>query len=85
MQIPGTVVEPSEAFLAEVPWAGTMAEIAAKYPGGIGYAPPGYEIQAAEFRQIVVDGLSRIYSGDMSVQEGLDALQSQLENWTKTL
>ena len=85
VQIPGTIVEPSEAFLAEVPWAGTMAEIAAKYPGGIGYAPPGYEIQAAEFRQIVVDGLSRIYSGAMSVEEGLDNLQGQLENWTKTL
>ena len=85
VQIPGTIVTPSEAFIEEVPWAGTMAEIAAKYPGGIGYAPPGYEIQAAEFRQIVVDGLSRIYSGAMSVQEGLDALQSQLESWSKTL
>ena len=85
VQIPGTIVTPSEEFIEEVPWAGTMAEIAAKYPGGIGYAPPGYEIQAAEFRQIVVDGLSRIYSGAVSVQEGLDALQSQLENWSKTL
>ena len=85
VQIPGTIVTPSEEFIEEVPWAGTMAEIAAKYPGGIGYAPPGYEIQAAEFRQIVVDGLSRIYSGAASVQEGLDALQSQLENWSKTL
>ena len=85
VQIPGTIVEPSAAFQEEVPWAGTMAEIAAKYPGGLGYAPPGYEIQAAEFRQIVVDGLSRIYSGAVSVQEGLDDLQDQLENWSKTL
>ena len=85
VQIPGTIVQPSAAFLEEVPWAGTMAEIAAKYPGGIGYAPPGYEIQAAEFRQIVVDGLSRIYSGAVSVQEGLDDLQDQLENWSKTI
>ena len=85
VQIPGTIVEPSAAFLEEVPWAGTMAEIAAKYPGGLGYAPPGYEIQAAEFRQIVVDALSRIYSGAVSVQEGLDDLQDQLENWSKTL
>ena len=85
VQIPGTIVEPSAAFREEVPWAGTMAEIAAKYPGGLGYAPPGYEIQAAEFRQIVVDGLSRIYSGAVSVQEGLDDLQDLLENWSKTL
>ena len=85
VQIPGTIVEPSAAFLEEVPWADKMATIAAKYPGGIGYAPPGYEIQAAEFRQIVVDGLSRIYSGDLSVEDGLNELQSQLERWSKTL
>lgn len=85
VQIPGTKVEPSEAFLQEVPWAGKMAQIAVEYPGGIGYAPPGYEIQAAEFRQIVVDALSRIYSGAVSVEDGLDDLQDELDMWKMTL
>ncbi|MCB9992693.1 MAG: sugar ABC transporter substrate-binding protein [Hyphomicrobiaceae bacterium] len=84
-QIPGTVVHPSEAFLADNAWIGKMAEIAAEYPGGIGYAPPGYRVQAAEFRQIVVDALSQIYSGQTSVEDGLNALQAKLESWSATL
>ena len=62
-----------------------MADIAAQYPGGIGYAPPGYLIQAAEFRQMVVDALSEIYSGKTSVEDGLNGLQGKLENWKATL
>lgn len=85
LQIPGTVVEPSAEFLAKRPWAGKMAEIAAKYPGGIGYAPPGYAIHAPEFRQIVADHLARIYAGEVSVQQGLDEAQSALEGWAKSL
>ena len=85
LQIPGTVVKPSAEFLAKYPWAGKMAEIAAKYPGGIGYAPPGYAIHAAEFRQIVADHLARIYAGEVSVQEGLDQAQAALVKWSKSL
>lgn len=85
LQIPGTSVQPSAEFLAENPWVGNMAEIAAKYPGGIGYAPPGYAIHAAEFRQIVTDHLSQIYSGAKSVEDGLNEAQSALENWAATL
>jgi ABC-type glycerol-3-phosphate transport system substrate-binding protein len=85
LQIPGTIVEPSAKFLEANPWAGKMAEIAAKYPGGIGYAPPGYAIQAPEFRQIVADHLARIYAGEVSVQEGLDQAQAALVDWSKSL
>lgn len=85
MQIPGTGVQPSEEFLAENAWVGTMSEIAVKYPGGIGYAPPGYLVEAAEFRQMVVDSLAEIFSGSRSVEDGLDRLQSRLENWKDTL
>lgn len=84
-QIPGTSVQPSDAFLADNAWIGNMADIAAKYPGGIGYAPPGYLVEAAEFRQQVVDALSNIYSGKVSVEEGLDDLQSRLELWSQML
>jgi ABC-type glycerol-3-phosphate transport system substrate-binding protein len=83
--IPGTKVQASPEFLANNAWVGKMADIAAQYPGGIGYAPPGYLIQAAEFRQMVVDALSEIYSGKASVEDGLNALQGKLENWKATL
>ena len=85
LQIPGTTVELGGDFLAENGWVANMADIAARYPGGIGYAPPGYLVHAAEFRQIVVDALSEIYSDKTSVQDGLDALQSRLELWSLTL
>ncbi len=85
LQIPGTKVTPSAAFLKTHAWVGNMAEIAAKYPGGIGYAPPHYTIQAPEFRQIVSDHLQQIYAGDVSVKDGLDQMQTALENWAKTL
>jgi ABC-type glycerol-3-phosphate transport system substrate-binding protein len=83
-QIPGTNVKPSAEFLAKNPWVGKMAEIAAKYPGGIGYAPPGHLVNAAEFRQMTVDALSRIYSGKTSVADGLNDLQSKLKAWAAT-
>jgi multiple sugar transport system substrate-binding protein len=83
LQIPGTTVQPSPAFLKANAWVGTMAEIAAKYPGGLGYAPPGFAVQAAEFRQIVVDHLAQIYSGQSSVEAGLASAQSALERWAK--
>lgn len=84
-QIPGTNVQPSAEFMQKNAWVGSMADIASKYPGGIGYAPPGYLVQAAEFRQIVVDALSEIFSGKQSVEEGLDNLQSKLETWKQTI
>lgn len=81
LQIPGTTVQPSPAFLQANPWVGTMAEIAAKYPSGLGYAPPGFAVGAAEFRQIVADHLAQIYAGRTSVKDGLDAAQKALERW----
>lgn len=84
-QIPGTKAQASTEFLAKNAWVGKMADIAAKYPGGIGYAPPGYAIDAAEFRQMVVDALSAIYSGKTTVKDGLDGLQKKLDTWKDTL
>ena len=85
LQIPGTNVEPSARFLTDYPWAEKMVEIAANYPGGIGYAPPGYAIEAPEFRQIAADHLARIYAGEVSVQQGLDEAQAALEAWAASL
>lgn len=85
LQIPGTKVTPSAEFLKSHAWVGNMAEIAAKYPGGIGYAPPGYALHAAEFRQIVSDHLQEIYSGAASVEDGLNAAQADLEKWKSQL
>jgi ABC-type glycerol-3-phosphate transport system substrate-binding protein len=85
VQIPGTTVEASPAFLKDNPWVATMTEVAAKYPGGLGYAPPGYAVQAAEFRKIVVDHLAQVFSGQRSVKDALDAAQKALEAWSKRL
>lgn len=84
LQIPGTDVKLSPEFLAGNPWVGKMVEIAAKYPGGLGYAPPGYAVDAAEFRQIVTDHLAKIYAGTATVEEGLNQAQKALEAWSKT-
>ncbi len=85
VQIPGTTVQPGPDFLKENPWVGVMTEVAAKYPGGLGYAPPGYSVQANEFRKIVVDHLAQIFSGQRGVQEALDGAQKTLEAWAKRL
>lgn len=85
VQIPGTVVEPTEEFLEENPWVATMVEVAANYPGGLGYAPPGYQVHAAEFRQIVIDYVAQIWAGEKSVDEALDDLQEALEEWAEDL
>lgn len=85
VQIPGTSVQPSEQFLAENPWVAKMVEVAAKYPAGLGYAPPGYQVQAAQFRQIVIDHVAQIWAGSKSVNDALDECQIALEEWAKTL
>lgn len=85
VQIPGTAVAPSDTFVSANPWMETMVEVAANYPGGLGYAPPGYAIQAAEFRQIVVDHLAQIYAGQKAVDEALNDLQDALERWAGDL
>jgi len=81
VQIPGTVVEPSEEFIEENPWVANMVEVAAQYPGGLGYAPPGYQVEAAEFRQIVIDHVAGVWAGTKSVEEALNELQVALEEW----
>jgi multiple sugar transport system substrate-binding protein len=84
VQIPGTVVKPSEAFLKENPWVSTMIEVAAKYPAGLGYAAPGYEVYAAEFRKLAADHVAMIWAKQKSVSEALDEAQKALEEWAKT-
>jgi ABC-type glycerol-3-phosphate transport system substrate-binding protein len=85
LQIPGTSVQPSADFLKDNAWVGTMAEVAAKYPGGLGYAPQGYQIDAAEFRQIVVDHLAPVFAGSASVEDSLNELQTALQDWAASL
>ena len=85
VQIPGTVVEPTEAFLDENPWVPNMVEVSAQYPGGLGYAPPGYRVEAGEFRQIVIDHVAQIWAGSKSVEEALDELQVALKEWAADL
>lgn len=85
VQIPGTVVEPSDTFLEENPWVQNMVDVAAQYPGGLGYAPPGYKVQSAEFRQIVIDHVAEVWASSKSVEEALAELQVALEEWSADL
>lgn len=78
LQIPGTDVQPSEEFLEDHPWVSEMVEVAARYPGGLGYAPPGHELEAAAFRQVAVDALTGIFTGSVTVEEALETGQANL-------
>ncbi|MGB3730619.1 ABC transporter substrate-binding protein [Microbacterium sp.] len=78
LQIPGTNVKPSPAFIEKNPWVNEMAIVAAKYPGGLGYAPPGHRLEAAAFRQTAVDSLIGVFSGSTSVEDALKEAQKNL-------
>lgn len=78
LQIPGTDVQPTDDFIESNPWVAEMADVAAKYPGGLGYAPPGHELEAAAFRQVAVDSLTGVFAGDLTVSEALAEAQENL-------
>ncbi|MGI8689529.1 MAG: ABC transporter substrate-binding protein [Thermomicrobiales bacterium] len=86
VQLPSQSIKASDAYLQKNPWVADMIDTAAKYQAGFGYAPPAPMLapSAAEFRQIVMDGVSPIWTGSKSVKDGLDALQQQLVDWEKS-
>jgi len=81
MQIAGQVVETTQEFNEKHPWFANMLDIAKKYGAGFGYAPPGLEVFANEFRNIVADHLGDIYAGTKTVKEALDEAQAEVESW----
>jgi len=81
MQIAGQVVETTQEFNEKHPWFANMLDIAKKYGAGFGYAPPGLEVFANEFRNIVTDHLGDIYAGTKTVKEALDEAQAEVESW----
>jgi multiple sugar transport system substrate-binding protein len=85
VQMPGQSVMPSEEFMQLNPWVGEMVKVAAKYPAGFGYAPPGFVAHAGEFQKIVVDNVGYIFAGVKSVEEALKDCQIELQNWVKNL
>lgn len=85
VQVAGTNVEVSEAFLEENPWYPNVGDVAAKYAAGIGYLAPGYELYPAEFRKIAIDHVALIWSGQQSVEDALDQAQRTFEAWAASL
>jgi multiple sugar transport system substrate-binding protein len=83
MQIPAQPITPTAAFMKKHPWVRNMNEIAKKYGAGFGYAPPGQEVYANEFRKMVTDHLGDIWSGKKSVDEALNEAQKEVEQWLK--
>lgn len=78
LQIPGTSVKPSADFIVKSPWVNEMALVAANFPGGLGYAPPGHRLEAAAFRQVAVDSLMGVFAGTATVPEALQEAQANL-------
>lgn len=85
VQIPGTVVKPSEKFLKDNQWISTLNELAAKQKSGFGYAAPGFEKFGPEFRRIVIDHWAQVLAGRQQVKPAMDACQAALERWAATL
>lgn len=85
MQIPGQIVETTPEFNEMHPWYSNMLYIAKNYGAGFGYAPPGLEVFANEFRKIVTDHLSDIYSGKKGVQTALDEAQAEVVEWLDSM
>lgn len=83
VQMPAQKIEASPDFLKQNPWVKTMVEVAAKHGAGFGYAPPGLEVYANEFRKIVADELVQIWAGNKSVEKAMDDCQKELERWLK--
>ena len=81
VQLPGQAIKPGEQFLKENPWVNDMVEVAAQYQAGFGYAPPSAKlaVRAAEFRKIVMSHVDEIYAGKVSVKDGCNQIQSELE------
>lgn len=84
VQMPAQRIEASPEFLKQNPWVSTMIDVAADYGAGFGYAPPGLEVYANEFRKIVTDNIATIWAGQKSVEKAMNDCQKQLEQWLKT-
>lgn len=85
LQIPGQAVKASPAFLEEHPWVEDMMDVASKYPAGFGYAAPGFEEYAGEVQRMVVDGIARVWGGQVSVEVAMNDVQKRMVTWASTL
>ncbi len=85
VQVPGTTLPPTAAFLRLNPGYRYVTELAAKYATGFGYLPPGYELVATAFQTKVIDHVGDIWSGSKPPKVAMDECQRELEAWAKTL
>jgi ABC-type glycerol-3-phosphate transport system substrate-binding protein len=85
VQVPGTTLAPTAAFLRTNPGYRFVTEMAAKYATGFGYLPPGYERVATTLQTKVIDHVGDIWSGAKPPKAAMDECQKELEAWSKTL
>ncbi|HEV2283212.1 MAG TPA: sugar ABC transporter substrate-binding protein [bacterium] len=85
VQVPGTTLAPTPAFLRTNPGYRFVTEMAAKYATGFGYLPPGYERVATTLQTKVIDHVGDIWSGAKPPKTAMDECQKELEAWSKTL
>ena len=85
VQVPGTTLAPTPAFLRTNPGYRFVTEMAAKFATGFGYLPPGYERVATTLQTKVIDHVGDIWSGAKPPKAAMDDAQKELEAWSKTL
>ncbi|MHB8730558.1 MAG: ABC transporter substrate-binding protein [bacterium] len=85
VQVPGTTLQPTAAFLRTNPGYRFVTEMAAKYATGFGYLPPGYERVATTLQTKVIDHVGDIWSGAKPPKAAMDECQKELEAWAKSL
>src|SRR5690606_38039425 len=87
VQLPGQSLDPSPESLANDPWLADMVEVAATSQAGFGYAPPSPELapHVSQLQNLVMGHVAKIWTGSISVEDGLADCQTDLENLISSL
>ncbi len=82
VQIPGQVVQPSQAFLEANPWVKNMNDMT-RFGAGFGYAVPGLEEINGEYQKIVMDHVQQVWAGSKSPADAMNDAKPELEDLVK--
>lgn len=83
---PAGTTDPAPESVYEIaPWYSRVEDVAANFTTQLGYAPPGFKANAAEFRTEMVPFFVDILTGETTVEDGLSAAQAHMEEWAEGL
>jgi multiple sugar transport system substrate-binding protein len=72
-----TLVQPTKAMLANLPWLKAYAAIA---PQGVQAMPQGQELKTAEIRRLVLTQVDRVLRSGITPQAAMDQAQSDVKS-----